>query len=117
MKKVSILGAALVLAGGLTLAYAADADRGKALFASPDLGGGTTGRSCASCHDGGSGLGGDLFEGRQYPIEAIINTCIERAMGGKAIDPQGQEMQSLVAYLKTLVSGNSGKKRKKIEGC
>ncbi|WP_459946334.1 hypothetical protein [Desulfocastanea catecholica] len=41
------------MAGTLTLAYAADVYKGKARFASPILGGGTTGKSCMTCHDGG----------------------------------------------------------------
>jgi len=111
MKKILVLATALVVA--------------RALFESATLGGGTTGKSCKTCHDGGKGLGGDMFDRKQYTImgmkksslEEVINICIENPLGGKAIDPKGEEMQSLVAYMRTLVSGQDKKKRKKIEGC
>jgi cytochrome c553 len=124
MKKTLVLVAALMMAG--TLAYAANADKGKILFESPRLGGGTTGKSCASCHEGGKGLGSDLFERKQFTIMKmekktladVVNVCIENPLGGKAIDPQGQEMQDLIAYMKTLVTKPAKKKTpKKIEGC
>jgi len=124
MKKTLVLVAALMMAG--TLAYAANADKGKTLFESPRLGGGTTGKSCVSCHEGGKGLGSDLFERKQFTIMKVekksladvVNVCIENPLGGKAIDPQGQEMQNLIAYMKTLVTKPAKKKTpKKIEGC
>ena len=116
MKKTCILISALMMTGGLTLSYAANADKGKALFESPTLGSGTTGKSCASCHEGGKGLGSDLFERRQFTImgmgqksvAGVVNVCIEHPLGGNAIDPEGEEMQDLLAYMKTLV-GNPAK--------
>ncbi|MCL7489515.1 MAG: hypothetical protein M8357_15215 [Desulfobulbaceae bacterium] len=125
-EKMFMLATALVMAGTLSLAYAADADKGKALFESPTLGGGTTGKSCQTCHDGGKGLGGDLFDREKLTImgmeknnvEEMVNVCIEKPLGGTAIDPQGEEMQDLIAYMKALVS-KQGKKesKKKYEGC
>lgn len=111
MKKLSLLAAAVVLVGGYSLAAGADLEKGKALFASPALGGGTTGKSCKSCHAGGKNLGADLFERKAYSLMGkaqndlaeIVNTCIEKPLGGKAIDPNGEEMQDLLAYLRTLV--------------
>lgn len=112
MKKTLILATTLVLAGGLTLSYAADAAKGKALFESPTFGGGTTGKSCMSCHEAGKGLGKDLFERQEYiimgmdkkTIADVVNVCIEHPLGGKAIDTQGEEMQDMIAYLKSLVT-------------
>lgn len=112
MKKTCILVSAIIMAGGLTLSYAASVDKGKALFESPSLGGGTTGKSCMSCHDGGKGLGSDLFERKEFTIMGmekkslaeVVNVCIEHPLGGTAIDPQGEEMQDLLAYLQTLVA-------------
>ena len=124
MKKTLVLVAALMMTG--TLVHAASADKGKALFESPTLGGGTTGKSCNTCHEGGKGLGSDLFERKQFTIMKmdkktladVINVCIERPMGGKAIDPQGEEMQDVMAYMKTLTAKPASKKaRKQIEGC
>jgi cytochrome c553 len=110
MKKTFVLVAALLITG--TLAYAASVDKGKTLFESPSFGGGTTGKSCNTCHADGKGLGSDLFTRKEFTImkmkkntlAEVVNVCIERPLGGKAIDPQGQEMQDLMAYLKTLVA-------------
>lgn len=126
MKKVLVLAVALMMAGSLTLAYAASVDKGKALFENPSLGGGTTGKSCMTCHDGGKGLGNDLFERKELTIMGmtkkslaeVINVCIEKPLGGKAIDPQGEEMSDLMAYMKTLATQPAKKKTsKKLEGC
>ncbi|MGA7826933.1 MAG: hypothetical protein WCA04_04700 [Geobacteraceae bacterium] len=112
MKKVPVLVAAIMMAGSFGVAYAANVERGKTLFESPDLGGGTTGKSCSSCHEGGDGLGSDLFERKKFNFGGsdnmrlvdVINLCIENPLGGKAIDPEGADMQDLTAYMKTLVS-------------
>ena len=124
MKKTFILVAALMMTGSLV--FAANADKGKALFESPSLGGGTTGKSCSTCHEGGENLGSDLFDRKQFTImemdkktlAEVINVCIEKPLGGVAIDTQGQEMGDLIAYMKTLVTKPVTKKvPKKIEGC
>lgn len=125
-EKMFILATALVMAGTLSLAYAADIDKGKALFESPTLGGGTSGKSCQTCHPGGKGLGNDLFDRQQLTImgmdknsiEEVVNACIEHPMKGSAIDTEGEEMQDLVAYMETLVAKKGTQKTKrKIEGC
>ena len=108
------------------LAHAASVDHGKALFASPTLGNGTSGKSCSTCHAGGRKLGHDLFERKQFSMTGmgnksladVINSCIENALGGTAIDPQGQDMQDLMAYMKTLVTPpTKNEPQKKMEGC
>ena len=125
MKKMLIVTAVLVLAS-LSSAQAADVGKGKALFESPALGGGTSGKSCNTCHPGGKKIGGDLFDRKQLTIMGmdkasvadIVNVCIEKPLGGKAIDPQGEEMQDLLAYIKTLAAKQGKKKApKKVEGC
>ncbi|OQX06773.1 MAG: hypothetical protein BWK76_25730 [Desulfobulbaceae bacterium A2] len=129
MKKVFILVTALMMTGGLTLAYAASADNGKILFERPSLGGGTTGKSCSTCHEGGKNLGSDLFERKQFAIMKIdkkslaevVNICIEKALGGVAIDTEGRDMKDLLAYMKTLVTKSTKpvkkETQKKVEGC
>ncbi len=115
MKKVKIMVTALVIAGGFSLAHAADVEKGKALFESPTLGGGTTGKTCKSCHAGGKKLGADLFDRKKLTfmgmdrvnVAEIVNTCIEKPLGGSAIDPDGEEMQDLLAYMKSLVAEKS----------
>lgn len=116
MKKTMVLVTALMMAGSLTLAYAASADKGKVLFESPTLGAGTTGKSCLTCHEGGKNFSPDLSEKKN--LAEFVNMCIERPLGGVAIDPAGEEMQDLIAYMKTLVAKPAKKKAvKKIEGC
>lgn len=103
MKKLLPYTAAFILAGAVTLAHAVDPGKGKALFESPTLGGGTSGKSCKSCHAGGKKLGTNPGNSAD-----TINACIQGPLGGKAIDPKGEEMQNLIAYLQTLV-GKQGK--------
>ena len=63
-------------------------------------------------------LGSDLFERKQITImkmdknslEEVINICIEKPLGGVAIDTQGQDMKDLVAFMKTLVGNQAGNK-------
>lgn len=112
-KKIIAVLACFAFVGTLSLAHAADAQRGKKLFEDPNLGGGTTGKSCATCHEGGAGLGEDLFTRDKYfimgkeksSLEEVVNVCIEIPLGGHAIDPKGEDMQDLVAYMRTLVEG------------
>lgn len=116
MKKTLILAAALLVAGSLTLSHAASTDKGKALFESPTLGGGTTGKSCVTCHEGGKNFSPGLAENKG--LAAMVNMCIEKPLGGTAIDPEGQEMQDLIIYMKALVAKPAKTKAsKKIEGC
>lgn len=118
MKKIFTLATVLTMSGLLSLAQAADPEKGRALFESPALGGGTTGKSCKSCHAGGKNLGSDLFERKQQTIMGtdkaslaeVINVCIEKPLGGKAIDPRGEEMQDLLAYMQTLVAAKQAAK-------
>ncbi|MBA3015292.1 MAG: hypothetical protein KKD63_15785 [Proteobacteria bacterium] len=116
MNKTLVLMTAVLMAGSLTVAYAANVDKGKALFESPTLGGGTTGKSCVTCHPGGKNLSPDLAE--KGNLAEFVNMCIERPLGGKAIAVDGEEMQDLIAYMKSLVAKPAKKKTpKKVEGC
>ncbi len=111
MKKIGTVLLTLALIAGLSVAHAADVEKGKELFNSPTFGGGTSGKSCMSCHDGGEGLGNDLFDRSEYTIMGmkkaslaeVVNVCIENPLEGEAIDPQGDEMLNLIAYMKTLL--------------
>ncbi len=99
---VSVSVASLAFAGG-------DVEKGKALFNDPTLGGGTTGKSCNSCHPGGKGLEGvaELTEfrmmGKTYKsLEDVINYDIQKALHGKPLDKDSEEMANLIAYIKSL---------------
>ena len=109
-KKMLVILASIALIGGIAIVYTANDDRGKMLFEDPSLGGGTTGKSCAKCHPGGRGIAKGVFTRERFiilgisksSIEEVVNVCIERALGGKAIDPEGQDMKDIVAYMKKL---------------
>jgi len=117
MEKALVVVALLMLAGGLQLPHAADAHKGKILFQRVGLGGGTTGKSCVTCHLGGKGLGSDLFQRKRFTIMGmdkenlanVVNVCIERSLGGAALDPQGEEMADLLAFMKILVNPSAPK--------
>jgi len=86
---------------------AGNAEKGKALFNDVKLG--TSGKTCNSCHNEGKGLdkSGEKKEmmvmGKKYTtLEDAINFCIEKPLKGKTLDPKSQEMQDLVAYIKSL---------------
>jgi len=71
--------------------------RGKELFSDPTLGGSTNDKSCNTCHPDGKGL-----EKAGGNIENVINACIQRALGGKPLDSDSQEMKDLSAYIVSL---------------
>ena len=84
-------------------------ERGKTLFNDAKLGGGTSGKSCNSCHPDGKGLekAGSKKEfgimgKQQKSLEEAVNFCIENALKGKAVDPKSDKMKDIVAYIKSL---------------
>jgi cytochrome c peroxidase len=111
LKIVKLILLALIIVGLLVLfAFAAgDVSKGKSLFNDPKLGGGMSGKSCNSCHPSGKGLEKSAMKkewqnpaGTWLSLEDANNVCIILALKGKAIDPKGQEMKDLVAYIKSL---------------
>ena len=74
-----------------------DAERGKQLFRDPKLGGGTGDKSCNTCHPDGKGL-----EKAGANLESTIQACIEKALGGKPMAADSQEMKDIVAYITSL---------------
>lgn len=109
-------------------------ERGKALFNDPKFAGATAGKSCATCHPKGQGLeaAGEKKEFKimgksQKSLEEAVNFCIEGAIKGKPIDPKSDQMNDMVAYIKSLKGKAKAKdkvnapaekpKKKKIEGC
>jgi len=111
MDKVKIVLFSVIISSLLcALAFAAGyIERGKTLFNDPKISGATSGKSCNTCHPGGSGLeqAGMKKEFRlggvkQGNLEEAINFCIVKALNGNALDPQSQEMQDLTEYIKSL---------------
>jgi len=105
----------------LSSAYAADAGKGKALFNDAKLGGGTAGKSCNTCHAGGSGIDGSKKEfmgGKAKSLEGAVNMCITMMLQGKALDPKSAEMANITAYIRTLKKEAAAPmKKKSVEGC
>ena len=95
----------------------ADSQNGKLLFASPGLGGGTSGKSCLTCHENGRDLSPETLTRKSYLImgnpvatlAGVINFCIEVALRGEAIAEDGKEMSDLIAYLPLLIKNNPTK--------
>jgi cytochrome c peroxidase len=110
--KTLILALAVFSAVALmaSLSYAGgDVATGKDLFNDPGLG--TNGNTCNSCHPAGRGLehAGDPGRtewinpgGKWLSLEDANNVCIMMALKGKTIDPRGQMMQDLTAYIRSL---------------
>lgn len=124
--KLRIISITLVAIGLIfSFSFAADVEKGKALFNDPKLGGATSGKSCNSCHPDGKGLEKasdktefEIMGKKQKGLEEAVNFCIENALKGKAIDPKGSDMANIVAYIKSLKGKAAApKKRKVIEGC
>ncbi len=124
MLVLTIIAHGLVFSGG----FAGDVAKGKALFNDPKLGGGTSGKSCNSCHPDGKGLMGGKKEyvtpapggGKKThkTLEEAINWCIEMALKGKAIDPKGEDMANIVSYINSLkATPKKEPTKKKVEGC
>ena len=74
-----------------------DAQKGKQLFADPKLGGSTNDKSCNSCHPDGKGLE------NAKDVESMTQKCIEKALEGKPLAADSQELKDLVAYIKSLL--------------
>ncbi len=118
MKTTTILLAASALflaATGSSLG--ADVHHGKLLFESPALGGGTSGKTCLTCHEHGRNFSPETMSKKQYlvmgnPVASlaeVINFCIEVALRGEAIAENGEEMNDLLAYLPVFIKNNSTK--------
>jgi len=92
---------ALIASGYVVSLVSASGDvaKGKVLFNDTGLGGGSSGVSCNSCHPNGRGL--EKAADRK-DLSEFVNSCIENALKGKALDPKSAEMANLVAYVQSL---------------
>lgn len=73
--------------------------RGEELFLSTSLG--TSGKSCATCHPGGSRLE-ETGTVSDRELTATVNSCITGPLKGKPLDPESVEMKSMLLYLRSL---------------
>jgi cytochrome c len=84
--------------------------KGKILFNNPDLGNGTTGKTCTTCHENGEGISKDFDTKKTYTVMGleiqslpeVINSCIEITLRGEGIDLEGEEMKNFIHYIKNL---------------
>ncbi|NTV98860.1 MAG: hypothetical protein HGA70_06840 [Chlorobiaceae bacterium] len=74
-------------------------EKGRQLFNSKDFAGAVSGKSCASCHPGGSGM---QFAWSNPNLAGQINNCILGALGGKPLEEESLEMQSMLLYIRSL---------------
>ena len=86
-----------------------DMEKGKTLFNDNNLGNGTAGKSCNSCHPRGQGLEAagektefNIMGKKQNRLGEAVNFCIVNALKGTAIDADGQDMKDIVTYIKSL---------------
>jgi len=115
----TVLMVLLVSGIAFTLAFAGDVEKGKMLFNDPKLGGGTSGKSCGSCHPNGENIDGTkktftIMKEKQNSPEEAVNFCIKMALKGTPIDKDSQDMKDLVSYIQTL---KGTKKKKAAIGC
>ncbi len=118
MKTITTLMAAFsVFLAATGCCLGADAQHGKLLFESPTFGGGTSGKTCLTCHEHGRDFSPETVSRKQYHVmdnpvgslAGVINFCIEVALRGETIAENGQEMKDLLAYLSVFIKNNSGK--------
>ena len=104
---IAVIAAWVMVSVVNAMQHEATAGKGRTLFTDTRLG--TNGKSCNDCHKDGSGL---EKAGMRKDLESTVNTCITKALNGKALKTKSVEMQSLVLYIKDLGSEkkSSGKK-------
>lgn len=97
-KALIALGTFLVAASIAHAIEAPSLSLGKTLFESTELG--RKGKSCATCHPQGKGLAmvGDFND---MELKDIINACFRDALGADLISTDSQEMNALLAYVRT----------------
>jgi cytochrome c peroxidase len=97
-KPILLLGILLTIGFETAAIEAPSVDLGKTLFESAELG--SRGNSCKTCHPQGKGLDkvGDFND---TELKDIINACLRDALGAAIISPDSQEMDALLAYVRS----------------
>lgn len=91
--------AVLLASTGASAGEAPSAEKGRRLFNSPEFAGAVSGRSCSSCHPGGS----ELQNAWMNPnLAGQVNNCILGPLKGKPLDEDSPDMQSMLLYLRSL---------------
>ena len=98
-----------------------DVKRGETLFNNSKLSGSSFGVSCNTCHPQGKGLEHSCSVGKttwsscageRNSLEDSIKTCILVANKGQPIELKSQEMNDLIAYIKSLAKKTKKKQPK-----
>jgi cytochrome c len=116
MKKAIILITLLLFSA--TPGLAAKIDRGKLLFNDPDLGKGSNGKTCNTCHEGGLDLAINVFHKENFEVMGVgvknireaVNFCIQVTLRGEGLALQGQDMTDILSYLDFIAKKGGGKK-------
>ena len=122
LKIVALIAIAMLFASAVIAKHHTPEDRGKALFNDTKLGGGTTEKSCGTCHPDGKGLEG-VNSKKEWmgtkSLEEAVNMCITKALKGAALDVKSEQMKDLVSYMKTFKPKDekASKKKKPVVGC
>jgi cytochrome c peroxidase len=112
MSAVAVFAAWTMVTVVFAMQHEATANKGKVLFNDTKLG--TNGKACNDCHRDGTGL---EKAGLKNDLEATVNTCITKALNGKALKKNSVEMQSMVLYIKGLGSEKKPAGKKAPVGC
>jgi len=112
MSVVAVIVAWTMVSIVFAMQHEATADKGKVLFNDTKLG--ANGKSCNDCHKDGAGL---EKAGVKKDLETIVNSCIKKALNGKALKNKSVEMQSLVLYIKGLGGEKKPASKKTPVGC
>ena len=125
LKIVALIAIATLFAFAVLAMDKTPEERGKALFNDTMLGGGTSGKSCNTCHPDGKGLEGvgskKMWKnpgGEFKSLEEAVNICITLALKGTALDVKSDQMKDLVSYMKSIKpQAEKAHKNKSAAGC
>ena len=126
VKIVALIAIAVLLASAVMAMHHTPEERGKAMFNDVKFAGGTSGKSCATCHPDGKGLEGVVDKkawknpgGEFKTLEEAVNACITMALKGTALDVKSDQMKDLVSYMKTFKAKEekTTKKKRPAMGC
>lgn len=97
-KTIATVTLALLTLGPAQAVESPTQELGRTLFEATGLG--SKGKSCAACHPQGEGLAkvGDFSDAE---LKDIINACLRDAMGAKMLSTEAQEMDALLAYVRS----------------
>jgi cytochrome c peroxidase len=91
---------ALLLALALSAPGEVSIERGRTLFADPDLG--ANGKTCVLCHASGKAFDPEeLKAASPKDVGILSNHCLSLRMKSAKLRPDSPDLQSLILYVKT----------------